>query len=194
VAPRRRPPRRAHRRPAGSPALRRAADALLLLSVGLLAPLSGGAVTARSTVVLDLSSGSWAAVAVPAGAAPTTGPLALPWSQRGSSADAIVDVVATGTLALSGFRLRLDADGPDPVTAVTVTACLGGTWEGPDCAGTTAPVGDLTGTSVLEVALDPAERIALRAETPRPVANRTTFVLRVEVARTDVRGAPEGGD
>lgn len=174
--------------------LRRAADALLLLSVGLLAPLSGGAVTARSTMALDLSSGSWAAVAVPAGAAPTTGPLALPWSQGGPEADAIVDVVATGTLALSGVRLRLDAAGPDPATAVTVTACLGATWEGPDCTGTTAPVGDLSDAAVLAVALDPGERIALRAEAPRPVANRTAFVLRVEVGRTDVRGAPEGGD
>lgn len=186
-APQRRVPRRRASRPPS--ALRRAADLLLVVAVGLLGPLLGGAVTARAGATLDVGTGTWAAAAAPAGTDPGPGPLALPWSRGGPTAAATVDVVATGTLPIAAVRLRLDASDPADASAVAVAACRGGGWDGSSCAGTPVALGDLTATTELAVVLAPGGRVALRAEAPRAVANRTVFTLRVEVPRS---AAPAG--
>lgn len=167
---------------------RRTADLLDLLAVALLVPLLGGAFAAGATRTLPVGTATWAAVAAPAGEAPTGGPLALSWSTGGPRAEALADVVATGTLGTATLALRLEADDPADADAVAVTACVGATWDGPTCGGAPLALGDLATTTTVALALAPGERLALRIEAPRSVANRTGFVLRVEVPRAAARG------
>jgi hypothetical protein len=163
---------------------RLAADLLDLAAVALLVPLLGGAAGAAAVRGLTVTAATWAAAGAPTGDEPASGPLAPPWSLGGSRAEALVDVVATGTLALTAVELRLEADGPDGAGAVTVTACRGGPWDGANCPGATVALGDLTATTTVAVALAPGERLGLRLEADRNVTNRTSFALRVEVPRT----------
>lgn len=166
---------------------RLAADLLDLAAVALLVPLLGGATEAAAVRDLTVTTATWAAAAAPTGDEPPTGPLPPPWSDDGPSAEALVDVVATGTLAVTAVGLRLEADGPDDAGAVTVTACRGGPWDGTTCPGEVVALGDLTTTTTVAVALAPGDRLGLRLEAARNVANRTSFVLRVEVPRAATR-------
>ena len=162
---------------------RLAADLLDLVAVALLVPLLGGAAGAAAVRDVAVTAATWAAVAAPSGGGPAAGPLTPPWTSGGSRAEALVDVVATGTLALTSVDLRLEADGPDGAGAVTATACRGGRWDGTTCPGEAVALGDLTATTTVAVALAPGERLGLRLETDRNIANRTMFALRVEVSR-----------
>ena len=163
------------------------ADLLDLVAVALLVPLLGGAVDGAAVRGLAVTSASWAAAAAPAGTEPSGGALPLPWSSGGPTAEAFVDVVATGTLPLASIDLRLEAAGPDDPADVTIAACRGGVWDAATCTGEEEALGALGTTTVVAVALAPGERLALRAAAPRNVANRTTFTLRVEVPRDAVR-------
>lgn len=173
---------------------RLAADRLDLVAAALLVPLLGGAVDGAAVRTVTVATVVWGAAPAPAGAAATGGPLALPWSSGGPTADALVDVVVTGDVGIASVDLRLDVSDPGDGPAVTVTACVDGTWDGGTCTGAAVPLGDLTAATTLEVALEPGGRVALRAEARRNVANRTTFTLTVAVPRSAVRpGAPRSG-
>jgi hypothetical protein len=176
-----------HRRPR-RPRRRVAADLLDLVAIGLLVPLLGAALGTSVTGAAAVATASWAAAAAPAGAGPTGGPLTLTWSASGQAAVALADVVATGTLALTGATLRLEASTPRDAGAAVVVACLDGTWVGADCSsGRAVTLGTLVDPTPVEVALPPGGRLALRATAPRSAINRTTFTLRVEVPRTAAR-------
>ena len=134
-----------------------------------------------------MSTATWGAAAAPGGGTPAGGPLLLGWSDGGPTATARVDVVVTGRLAISAVTLQLGTEGRDAAGDATVTACLDGTWDGPDCSGTSADLGDLSTPSRVEVPLGPGDRLPLRIEVPRSVANRTAFTLGVGVGRDAVR-------
>lgn len=166
---------------------RLAATLLDLAAVAMIVPLVGGAVRGAAVRTVPVTAASWGAAVAPAGAAPPGGPLPLPWSGGGPTAEALLDVVATGTVPLAAVALVLETDDPEDSAAVAVTACRGGTWDGATCGGEPLELGDLTASTRLEVALEPGERLGLRAVAPRNVANRTAFALRVVVDRSDAR-------
>lgn len=153
----------------------------------LLVPLLGGALTSAAVGTAAVATASWGAAAAPPGAGPTGGPHELQWQGAGAAAVARLDVVATGSLPVTSVTLELDTEGLDGPGAVTLTACTGGDWDGPDCSGVPVPLGDLAeGPVTLVTSLGPGDRVPLRGEAARNVANRTVFRLRVTVGRDAV--------
>jgi len=165
------------------------ADLLDLAAVALLLPLLGGAIGGAAVRTATVTSAVWAAAAAPVGAVPPGGGLPLVWDETGQPATAHADVVATGTLPLGGVVLRLEASSARDVGAATVTACLGGAWDGATCDGQAVLLGTLTDRTPVAVTLAPGARLALRATAPRNAASRTVFTLHVEVPREAARAA-----
>lgn len=156
-------------------------------------PDAGARATAGGTVTAGVVV--WRAAPAPQGLPHMGGPLTLDWITQGGDAVALFDVANVGDLALSDQRLVLGVDAgaegsaPDPIV---LTACDGGVWDpnGTNCPGTLLSLGsDRDAPLATGVALDPGERLSVRATTRRRTAAQTRLTVEVLVGRADVRAA-----
>lgn len=177
----------------------RAIACSVLVAAAVLAvfPLTAGA---RVTAIArwssqSVGSGGWGMVAVPQGAAATTGPLEIDWSKIKGTSHTFVDLVSVKTLATTGqtFTIQTVATSGGNIRTPTLTldACVGAAWTATNtCSGTVVTLGSATnGSFSSTVAIQPGARLSVRVSSSGSPGGKFVSTIDVSVSRSQVRAA-----
>lgn len=168
---------------------------LSILGAVLLAVIASTGVVALARAEtrhsITIPADRWSAVAVPRGGSPGSGPLTMSFHVNRGVPRQYIDVVNTGTLALTGQSYVIRAANGASTPQLTLEACSNGSWSPTDhsCSGTVVTMGTTSSGPTIAFAspLAPGGRLAVRATTSPSTASKTTIILDVKIARSQIR-------
>lgn len=169
---------------------------VLLLALELLqASPAQGALSLRTRASSVVRSASWSLIALPQGAAITTGPLVINWFSIKGVPYAYVDLVSTGSIPVAGGSFTVSSvgnNGGKKNPTITIEACIGATWVSASnsCPGTTLSFGStVAGTLSSSFSLASGTRLSLRVTSSGNPGQDYTTTISTSVSRSQVRAA-----